>query len=226
MKAVIPHHRPRYCRAAERKRCCPLHQFVAAAAAVLLVVTVSSVSGFSPENRIRTPLSALSMNKDEHNDNNKNLLDRRGLFGAAASAATSGLAILSQRPQPASAQVFFDPAMYGDQELRVSAVDSLKEAVRRAILKSPALAPSFYQLALLDALSFNAATNEYGPDGAALILVLTSKETDPYTQNLQEAALALVNASKTLKTKNGHYIGGCRGDRWCRGDRIDWWTNL
>jgi hypothetical protein len=128
-------------------------------------------------------------------------MDRRN-FGQAifGAAATAGFGLLGNQ-QPADAQVFFDPAMYGDQELRVGTVDSLRESVRRAILKNPALAPSFYQLALLDGLSFNAATNEFGPDGSVMKVVLTSKETDDYTKNLQEAALALVEAERVLKRK-------------------------
>lgn len=128
-------------------------------------------------------------------------MDRRDFGRAVAGAAAAAALTIGINPQQANAQVFFDPAMYGDQELRVGTVDSLRESVRRAILKKPALAPSFYQLALLDGLSFNAATNEFGPDGSVLKLVLTSKETDEYTQNLQDAALALVEAEKTLKRK-------------------------
>ena len=48
----------------------------------------------------------------------------------------------------AVAVVYLDPAMYGDQENHISAVDSLKESVRRAILQKPLLAPAFYTLAL------------------------------------------------------------------------------
>lgn len=129
-------------------------------------------------------------------------LDRRDfgniVWGAALSTAASGLVT---SPQSANAQVFFDPAQYGDQELRVSAVDSLKESVRRAILQNPKLAPSFYQLSLLDSLSFNADTREYGPDASVIKVVLSAKGTDEYTANLQKAALALVDAEKTLRRK-------------------------
>jgi Peroxidase len=128
------------------------------------------------------------------------LLDRRN-FGQAAMAAVSLSLLQTQSPQPAQAQVFFDPAQYGDQELRVGAVDSLRESVRRAILKKPDLAPSFFQLALLDALSYNAKTDEYGPDGSIIKTVLSSKNTDAYTTNLKECCLALIEAEKTLKRK-------------------------
>jgi hypothetical protein len=128
-------------------------------------------------------------------------MDRRNFGQAVVGVASAAVTGFLGNQKPANAQVFFDPAMYGDQELRVGTVDSLRESVRRAILKNPKLAPSFYQLALLDGLSFNAQTNEYGPDGSIMKVVLTSKNTDEYTQNLQEAALALVAAEKALKSK-------------------------
>jgi hypothetical protein len=128
-------------------------------------------------------------------------MDRRNFGQAVVGVASAAAAGLFGDEQPANAQVFFDPAMYGDQELRVGTVDSLRESVRRAILKNPKLAPSFYQLALLDGLSFDAKTNAYGPDGSVMKIVLSSKDTDEYTQNLQEAAFALVAAEKALKMK-------------------------
>jgi len=103
--------------------------------------------------------------------------------------------------QPALAEVFLDPAMYGDQELRVSAVDSIKERVRRAILQKPVLAPAFYQLALLDGLSYNERTKKFGPDGSVVANVLTSKATDENTMNLQEACNVLIEGAKALKRK-------------------------
>lgn len=119
----------------------------------------------------------------------------KAVWGAATVAA--GLAV----PQTAQAQVFMDPAQYGDQELRVGAVDSLRESVRRAILKNPQIAPSFYQLALLDGLSYNAKTTQFGPDSSIIKVILSSKDTDSYTKNLQEASLALIDAEKALRRK-------------------------
>ena len=120
----------------------------------------------------------------------------KAVWGAAAVAA--GLAVPSTSAQ---AQVFMDPAQYGDQELRVGAVDSLRESVRRAILKNPQIAPSFYQLALLDGLSYNAKTSQFGPDSSIIKVILSSKNTDAYTKNLQEASLALIDAEKSLRRK-------------------------
>lgn len=129
-----------------------------------------------------------------------NGVDRRQ-FGEMAWATTLGAAVWFS-PSPVQAQVFFDPAMYGDQELRVSAVDSVKERVRRAILRDPKLAPSFYELALLDGLSYDAKTNGYGPNGSVLSLVFASKATDEYTANLQQAASVIVETEQFLRKKN------------------------
>lgn len=89
--------------------------------------------------------------------------------------------------------------MYGDQENRLSAVDSLKESVRRAILQKPDLAPSFYTLALLDGLSYDAKSGDYGPDGRIIKAVLESTDASPYIANLKQAATTLVDSKKSLK---------------------------
>lgn len=120
--------------------------------------------------------------------------------------AIGGSSLLFTDPSPASA-VYLDPAMYGDQELRVAAVDSLRERVRQAILKNPALAPSFYQLALLDGLSYDFNTKTGGPDGSVVKAVLSSKNSDVYTQNLQAACKVLIDAGVALKKYTAITIG-------------------
>lgn len=128
-------------------------------------------------------------------------MDRRSWFGSIMFGGSTAMMNPFDNNNVANAQVFFDPAQYGDQELRVSAVDSVREATRRAILQNPKLAPAFYQLALLDGLSFQEKTQKFGPDGKIVVAVLSSKTNDEYTQNLQAACLALIEAEKTLRRK-------------------------
>ena len=71
--------------------------------------------------------------------------DRREFGHAVIGAASAG--ILGS-VAPANAEVFFDPAMYGDQELRVGTVDSVRERTRRAILRNPKLAPEAISIRL------------------------------------------------------------------------------
>ena len=150
-----------------------------------------------------------SRSENNNNNNDNNIPDRRQfvrdlLFTPTAAAVVTACGTSSSQPLPAYGQVFFDPAMYGDQELRVGAVDSVRESVRRAILQNPQIAPSFYQLALLDGLSYKASTQEFGPDGSILKVLFTTGKgaTDSYTKNLQTAALALIEAEQTLRRKN------------------------
>ena len=90
--------------------------------------------------------------------------------------------------------------MYGDQELRVSAVDSLRESVRRALLQKPNLAPYFFELAMLDSLSFDINTSEGGPDGSVIKAVISANEKDGgHIAGLKECALILIEAKKNLK---------------------------
>ncbi|EEC46038.1 predicted protein [Phaeodactylum tricornutum CCAP 1055/1] len=162
----------------------------AAPLAVLLSLT-STLAFQSPH-----PLSSFTSAR-----NSRLAMDRRGFGNALVGTTAATLWNANIAVTPANAQVFFDPAMYGDQELRVGAVDSVRESVRRAILKNPQLAPSFYQLALLDGLSFDSKTQKYGPDGSILKVVLSTKADDAYTKNLQQACLTLIEAEKNLRKK-------------------------
>jgi hypothetical protein len=136
----------------------------------------------------------------------KLMADRRGFLTGMATMAVAGSSALLL-PDAASAQIFLDPAMYGDQELRVAAVDSLRERVRQAILKKPALAPSFYQLSLLDGLSYSFDSQKFGPDGSVVRAVLSSKNSDSYTTDLQEACKVLIDAQISLKKYTAITIG-------------------
>jgi len=166
----------------------PVAAFLAISSSSLTVSALSSASLTTPSTQSTTSLQAS--------------VDRRNfgksVFGIAAGTIAGSLV----QPTASNAEVFFDPAMYGDQELRVGAVDSVRESVRRAILKNPKLAPSFYQLALLDGLSYNAQTKQFGPDGSIMKIVLSSKDTDEFTKRMQEAALAIIESEKNLRRKN------------------------
>jgi Peroxidase len=135
-------------------------------------------------------------------------MDRRD-FGKAVAAGAASFGLLGSQVAPAGAEVFFDPAMYGDQELRVGTVDSVRERTRRAILQDPRLAPSFYQLALLDGLSYNAESNKYGPNGGIIYSVLNSKDDSQYVESLKGAAGVLIQAEKDLKKKTAVSIADC-----------------
>lgn len=125
--------------------------------------------------------------------------DRRAFLAESVFALTAGLGVATMNPSPASARVYLDPAMYGDQELRVSAVDSLRESVRRALLQKPSLTPYFLELALLDSLSYDAESGKGGPDGSIIKAVVSSKDADAHTKALQECASVLIDAKKNLK---------------------------
>lgn len=144
------------------------------------------------------------------NDGNSKDMDRRN-FGLSSFGwlATGVAASVAGGAPAANAEVYFDPAMYGDQELRVGTVDTVRERTRRAILQKPSLAPAFYQLALLDGLSFNAKEQKYGPNGGVIFSVLNSKDNSQYISNLRDAALVLIQAEKDLKKKTAVSIADC-----------------
>jgi len=147
------------------------------------------------------------------NDDNVNNSDMdRRKFGLSSLGwlATGAVASFTGAVPAANAEVFFDPAMYGDQELRVGTVDTVRERTRRAILQNPKLAPAFYQLALLDGLSFNAKEQKFGPNGGVIYAVLNTKEQETeYLANLKAAANVLIQAERDLKKKTAVSIADC-----------------
>uniref|UniRef100_A0A7S4SNS9 Plant heme peroxidase family profile domain-containing protein n=1 Tax=Ditylum brightwellii TaxID=49249 RepID=A0A7S4SNS9_9STRA len=160
-----------------------------------MLLTASNVAAFQTAPTRSSHSSTALFMKDEGND-------RRSFLSRSSAMLVGGLATglaLESSPQPANAVVYFDPAMYGDQELRSAAIDSLRESVRRGILQKPTLAPAFYQMALLDGLSFDFDSKKGGPDGRIIRQILTSDAKGQYIDNLKEAANVLIAASKALK---------------------------
>jgi len=158
------------------------------------------VSGF-PSSSVRRPMvvvsSDLSLMMNRNEDDEKS--SRRAFLSDSIITIITTTTTAAAAPPPAYARVYLDPAMYGDQELRVSAVDSLRESVRRALLQKPGLAPYFLELALLDSLSFSVASNEGGPDGSIIKAVLASKGGTPHGDALIECANVLLEAKKNLR---------------------------
>lgn len=150
--------------------------------------------------------SALQLSPNGSSCNKQLSSNRRSFCEKMIGAASIGIL---GRVSGANAEVFFDPAMYGDQELRVGTVDSVREKTRRAILQNPKLAPSFYQLALLDGLSFNSQNSRYGPNGGVVYSLFNNKDESEYMQNLRQAADVLVQAEKELKRKTAVSIADC-----------------
>lgn len=78
---------------------------------------------------------------------------------------------------PANAKVFLDTQVYGDRELVVATINKCKQKIRNAIVESPELAGELFNVAINDALGFDVASGEGGPDGS-LILDAEAKRTD------------------------------------------------
>lgn len=65
-----------------------------------------------------------------------------------------------------SAKTYFDTDVYGDKELKIATVNKLKQKLRNAILQDVTVAPGLIQLAINDALGYDASTDDGGPDGS------------------------------------------------------------
>lgn len=55
-------------------------------------------------------------------------------------------------------QVFIDTDLYGDKELKIATINKLKQKLRDAINKDNTVAPYMLELAINDALGYNAET--------------------------------------------------------------------
>jgi hypothetical protein len=54
-------------------------------------------------------------------------------------------------------------------------------------------------MAVLDGLSYNAKSGEFGPDGRVVFAILESKDDSPYMKLMKEAATTIVESKKSLK---------------------------
>lgn len=82
---------------------------------------------------------------------------------------------------PSNALVYVDPNRYGDKELQVGIVSKIRQVVRDTILKNPFLAPTFLEISIQDALSYDTNTMEGGPNGQVVDYILsTTSSSSPY----------------------------------------------
>lgn len=174
---------------------------------IVLVSLAATCDAFQSSAGAKTATKLNQVNDDGSSSD----MDRRNFGLSTFGALATGVAASFTGVVPAAnAEVYFDPEMYGDQELRVGTVDTVRERTRRAILQNPKLAPSFYQLALLDGLSFNAKDEKFGPNGGVIYAVLNFKgKESEYINNLKDAAAVLIQAEKDLRRKTAVSIADC-----------------
>lgn len=88
--------------------------------------------------------------------------------------AASSLLLIStcSKPDSSSAVVNYDPARYGDKELKVATSNRLRQNIRDVLSQNMHLAPMFLELMIHDGLSYNASTNQGGPDGTVIRIAL------------------------------------------------------
>lgn len=89
------------------------------------------------------------------------LPDRRSVLAGGIALAAS-LAC----PTDADASVSFDIDRFGDKELKVAAINSIKQTCRNILSDRPDLLPAFFVLGLHDGLTYNVETTEGGPNGS------------------------------------------------------------
>jgi len=166
--------------------------------AVLLLRSEASAFQTAPSFKTNIGTGTALNTADKIYDHEGSDDNRRQFLTRGSATALAGLLTTLIPPVPdAQATLYLDPAMYGDQENRISAVDSCRETVRRSILQKPALAPAYYTMALLDALSFDSKSGNGGPDGKIIRTLLAVNSPSPYIADLKEAAEVLIAGKKS-----------------------------
>ena len=118
----------------------------------------------------------------------------------ARSIQTTSTALLASTfiSKPSKATVYFDLDVYGDKELKIATVNKLKQKLRNAILEDVTVAPLLLELAITDALSYNANTREGGPDGSIQFEV----KADSLNAGLERGLEVLSKVKKELQRTN------------------------
>lgn len=119
----------------------------------------------------------------------------RRAFALTVLTTTTSLPLITQ---PANAAVFADPDRYGDKELKIATVNKLRQNVRDAILKNPALGPLFLKVAILDGLTYDANSGTGGPDGSIIYAILAPDAAAPLMP-LRPAAQKLAEIANRVK---------------------------
>jgi hypothetical protein len=90
---------------------------------------------------------------------------------------------------------FLHKTRYGDKELKIAAVNKIRQNVRDVITSQPSLASSILRLSLADSLSYDLSTSTGGGNGCVLDWV-SSNPCDPI---YKEGGKALEDIVKKLR---------------------------
>ena len=105
--------------------------------------------------------------------------------------------LLLSTAQPAAAKVFIDTDLYGDKELKIATINKLKQKLRDAILNDVTLAPLLLQLAINDALGYDAISEDGGPDGSVQFELMKEEN-----KGLEKAVKVVQDVKKSLQRTN------------------------
>mmetsp|Transcript_7022 Transcript_7022/g.14954 ORF Transcript_7022/g.14954 Transcript_7022/m.14954 type:complete len:379 (+) Transcript_7022:44-1180(+) len=129
-----------------------------------------------------------------NNEEQCGLWSRRSVVRTIAGCASLTVGRLSDRDRNALAEVFFDIDRYGDKEMKVSAINKVKQNLRNMLAENPELLASVMAIGVHDGLGFSTATRTGGPNGS-----LRFEADRPCNQLLGDALDKVNNLRERLK---------------------------
>ncbi|GMH54503.1 hypothetical protein TrRE_jg7528 [Triparma retinervis] len=109
-------------------------------------------------------------------------------------------------PGEGSAEVFYDPDRYGDKELKIAAVNKIRQNVRDAIVAKPILAEAILRLSLADSLSYSSSSGSGGGNGCVLDWVSDHPCDSIYKEGAEALSRITLKLRKTTEISRGDVV--------------------
>jgi len=153
--------------------------------------------GFQRSHSIVSASMCMQTSDFDH-ENSRSSVSRRSLLQYTVSGLLVGYSALLPTDR-ARAEVFLDTERYGDKEMKVSAINKVKQNLRNLLSERPELLPSVLALGVHDALGFCTSTLTGGPNGSLKYeldrkynsaVVESASEIDAIRERLSDVSLA------------------------------------
>ena len=113
---------------------------------------------------------------------------------------------MSVPPSPSNAYVYYDPDRYGDKELKIAAVNKIRQNVRDAVVNKPYLAEAIIRISVADSLTFEESTGNGGGEGCVLDWVKGNDCDSMYKEGAETLTMITGKLRKTTEVTRGDVV--------------------